>query len=94
MDQRCWQPELLTHDEARRIAANVAKLSDNLRKPTATVRGDYLPGGRYAFAAFMRHHVINAPVKSPVQKPDQAPSVTQNIGSVMSHTSMPLKSRG
>jgi hypothetical protein len=59
-----------------------------LRKSTGALRGNYVTEGRYAFAALMRHHVINAPVKSPVQKPDQAPSVTQNIGSVMSHTSM------
>jgi hypothetical protein len=59
-----------------------------MRKSTVTVRGNYATGGRYAFVALMRYHVINAPIKSPVQKPDQAPSVTQNIGSVMSHTSM------
>ena len=54
---------------ARRIAANVAKLL--LRKPTATVRGKLLAGWSARLRLLMRHHVINAPVKSPVQKPDQ-----------------------
>ena len=34
------------------------------------------------------HRVTNAPVQSPIKKPGQAPSVTQNIGSVISHTFM------
>jgi hypothetical protein len=43
-------------------------------------------GARGEHRAVRYQHVINAPVKSPTQKPDQAPSATQNIGSVMSHT--------